>query len=356
MSRRVPSMKPKLLIVTQIVDKNDPVLGFMHGWIEAFSQECEQLLVIGLSVGQYSFPSNVQVLSLGKESGASRLKYIYRMLRYSIQYRHMYDTVFAHMNPEYVVPWALVWRSLGKKVSLWYAHGKVTLMLRLGAALCNKIFTSTALGFRIKTDKLSIVGQGIDTNLFTKKENAKNEPFSIVTIGRIAPSKDYETLILASECLLQQGVSHCVTIIGGIGQSGYDKYFEDLKRMVTERKFSHIEFLGPKTQAEIVSYLHNATVFANMGQTGSLDKAMLEGMSCGTPVVSCNEALEEILGPELKSRYMYPKKDYQAFAKRLAMIAKMTSGEYISVSNTMHDIVAENHSLRSFVKKIVSHL
>lgn len=354
MSRRVLGMKPKLLIVTQVVDKNNPVLGFMHGWIDAFSKECEKVTVIGLSVGEYSFASSVQVLSLGKEQGQSRLKYIYRMFLYSIRYRNEYEYVFAHMNPEYVVPWAILWRVLGKKVSLWYAHGHVSTILRIATLLCNRIFTSTVSGFRLQTNKLAVVGQGINTNLFSKKENTTKDTFSIVTVGRIAPSKDYETLILASETLLQRGVPHTVSIIGGISLPEYEKYLESLKRMVNERKFSHIHFLGPKTQTEIIPYLQQSSVFANMGQTGSLDKVMLEAMSVGTPVVSCNEAYEEILGP-LATKYIYPKKDYQAFANRLEMIAKMPQAEYEKLSETMRHIVVEQHSLQSFVKKIVSH-
>jgi len=38
----------KLLIITQKVDINDDVLGFMHGWIAEFAKHCEKLTVICL--------------------------------------------------------------------------------------------------------------------------------------------------------------------------------------------------------------------------------------------------------------------------------------------------------------------
>lgn len=58
----------RLLIVTQKVDKNDPILGFFHRWIEEFSKHCEKLTVICLQAGEFKLPANVTVLSLGKEN------------------------------------------------------------------------------------------------------------------------------------------------------------------------------------------------------------------------------------------------------------------------------------------------
>ena len=57
----------KLLILTQKVDKNDDVLGFMHGWIAEFAKHCEKVTVIALGVGEFDLPRNVTVLSLGKD-------------------------------------------------------------------------------------------------------------------------------------------------------------------------------------------------------------------------------------------------------------------------------------------------
>ena len=66
----------KLLILTQKVDKNDDVLGFFHGWILEFAKNYEKVTVICLYEGKHDLPENVKVLSLGKERGVSKLKYI----------------------------------------------------------------------------------------------------------------------------------------------------------------------------------------------------------------------------------------------------------------------------------------
>src|ERR1700733_6884068 len=116
----------KLLILTQKIDKDDGVLGFFHGWVKEFSSHFDQVTVICLGKGEYSLPPNVQVFSLGKEkeSGGSKLFYIFNFYKYIWQERNNYDAVFVHMNQEYVLLGGLFWKLLGKKVFLWRNHPK----------------------------------------------------------------------------------------------------------------------------------------------------------------------------------------------------------------------------------------
>ena len=146
----------KLLILTQKVNKNDAILGFFHRWIEEFSKHCDKLTVICLKKGEYDLPDNVKVLSLGKEGGVSRLKYIFRLYKYIWQERKNYDFVFVHMNVEYVVLCGILCKLLRKKIGLWYMHKSVTWKLRLAEKLSNTIFTATKESFRLKSDKLKI--------------------------------------------------------------------------------------------------------------------------------------------------------------------------------------------------------
>ncbi|MEK7218164.1 MAG: hypothetical protein AAB728_01725, partial [Patescibacteria group bacterium] len=69
-----------LLIITQRVDRQDPILGFFHRWIEEFALHCKQITVIGQATGDYHFPPNVRILSLRKERGASKMSQIIRFL------------------------------------------------------------------------------------------------------------------------------------------------------------------------------------------------------------------------------------------------------------------------------------
>ena len=210
----------KLLIITQKVDNQDDVLGFMHRWIEQFAAQCEQVTVICLFEGRHALPANVRVFSLGKEKGVSRLEYLVRFFRIIWRERAAYDSVFVHMNQIYVLLGGLLWRALGKRVALWYAHGAVPSSLRVAEKMVNTVFTSTKSGFRLPSKKIRVVGQGIDTDFFCPKAREDAQGFRIVVVGRISPIKDYETLILAAEKLQSEIDGLSVDYWGGLVNTG----------------------------------------------------------------------------------------------------------------------------------------
>ncbi len=72
----------KLLIATQAVDKNHPILGAFHSWFSEFAKKFDEVHIICLQKGVYDLPDNVTVYSLGKEEGESDLKYLYRFYKY----------------------------------------------------------------------------------------------------------------------------------------------------------------------------------------------------------------------------------------------------------------------------------
>ena len=141
--------KVKLLILTQKVDKNDPILGFFHRWIEEFAKYCEKITVICLQKGEYNLPENVKVLSLGKEEISQKLKvykvkskllFIFNFYKYIWHERKNYDTIFVHMNQEYVLLGGIFWKLFGKKIYMWRNHAKGGWLTRLAIFFQTKYF------------------------------------------------------------------------------------------------------------------------------------------------------------------------------------------------------------------------
>lgn len=345
----------RLLIVTQKVDLHDSVLGFFHLWIEKLAQQVDKLVVVCLEKGEYNLPPNVKVLSLGKESGQSRFKYLWRFFSYIWRERNNYDVVLSHMNPEYILLGWPVWKVFGKKIMLWYAHGHVNLILRIAAKMVNFIFTSTKGGCRLNNQKIKVIGQGIDIDFFSPAVVRKQSSamFKIVSIGRLSPVKNYETLIKAVEIIVTQGFIVQVDIIGGVGLPKDKAYLAELKEMTAKRRLGGIvNFLGSVPNREILSYLWASDLFVNMSHTGSLDKAVLEAMSCGLPILTCNEALEEALNG-YKDVLMYPKGDFMELATKIKMIINLSDLERQKMSVDLRNIVVANHSIENFIKKII---
>ena len=341
----------KLLIITQKVDQNDDVLGFFIEWIREFSKKFEKVIVICLKKGEYDLPSNVQVLSLGKEKGLNKLKWLWNFYKYIWRERRNYDAVFVHMNPVYVLLGWPVWRALGKTISLWYAHGHVPPLLRIANRLINTAFASTKEGYRLASSKLSIVGQGIDIEKFHPTTKLPSEIFQIVTVGRISPSKDYETLINAI-ALLAKDHRLDIKIIGGIAYEKQQTYLDKLTSLIKEKRLERvIKFIGPIANKDLAPLLQNADLFVNMGHTGSLDKAILEAMSCGLPILTCNEAYEKVLG-RYRDMLMYPKKDFEQLAEKIESIIKMNIDERVKIGEGLRTIIVRDHNLQGLISKI----
>lgn len=346
----------KLLIITQKVDEQDQVLGFMHRWIEEFAKRCETLTVICLEEGAHHLPDNVRVLSLGKERKPSRARYVFRFWYFIWRERRVYNAVFVHMNQIYVLLGWLLWRVAGKKVTLWYAHGAVSVSLRIAEKMSDVVFTSTASGFRIPSAKTRIVGQGIDTDHFVPTVRAENPIPRILMVGRLSPAKDQATLIRALGLLTRGGWRLKAEIIGSAGREGQESYADELKRLIAEEHMeANVRFLGGIPHKEILPHLQQADVFVNTGLTGSLDKAGLEAMATGLPVLTCNEAYEDVL-KDHKNLLMFSKKNPEDLARRIEILLSMDAASYRQLRESMRAIVVGHHRVSGLVDKIITTL
>lgn len=273
----------KILIVTQVVASDHPILGFFHRWIEEFAAQCEQVTILCLERGEYNLPSNVTVHSLGKESGVTRLTYIWRFYQYCWRYRREYDSVFVHMNQIYVLLGALLWRSLSKRVGLWYMHGTTSFSLRIATWLTHDVFTGSPESFRVKSRKVLVTGHGIDTKRFSPQSGVVQD-IDLITVGRITPSKNLEVLL---ETLVDLPPECTLTICGTAVTDAEEEYAGMLRQRADELGVAdRVMWFGRVSQDELPELLRRSKLFVTAAQNGSLDKAVLEPMACSVPVVS----------------------------------------------------------------------
>jgi glycosyltransferase involved in cell wall biosynthesis len=335
----------KLLIITQKVNKDDQVLGFFHRWIIEFSKNVESVKVICLEKGSFDLPKNVEVFSLGKENGAGKIKRVFNFYKYIFKLRNDYDVVFVHMNQIYVLLGGLVWRILRKKISLWYAHGAVSKTLKIAEKLTNIIFTSTPAGFVLRSKKMKVVGQGIDTNLFKPCDNNKNKN-RIITVGRISEVKNIEKIV----SLVSGLEDFNLDIVGAPIRNRDFDYAQKIYLGVKEKKLSDkIIFSGPITQDELPEKYNEANIFINLSKTGSLDKAILEAMSCGLHVVTTNVAAKNLTGATYLS-------SYEIESNKSILADKIKEVSKLGLNNNARDFVVANHGISSLIKKIVNGL
>lgn len=349
--------KLKLLILTQKVDINDDVLGFFHGWIAEFARHCELITVICLYKGEYNLPDNVKVLSLGKETGESKIKYLINFYKYIWQERNNYNAVFVHMNQVYVVLGGVFWRLTGKKINLWYNHRKTSWTLKLSARLSNKIFTSTRESFTVKSKKINAVGHAIDIEKFNKNINLKSGGiFKIVYVGRISRIKNQRLLIEAADILVNQNKLNNIKIdfIGGAIYPDDEVYLEQLQEIVNQKKLTqYVNFSGSLPFKEIEKIYSQADLSINLCPTGGMDKTVLESMASSLPVLVLNKSFIGLL--KAKENILLLKyDDRNELAEKIEFLKNMDVGQYRRIGEELREKIAVNFNQKKVIETIIN--
>ncbi len=345
----------RLLLITQKVDKNDSVLGFFHRWIELLAQRCENIIVICLYQGESSLPPNVRVLSLGKERGGGRSRYVLNFFKYLWRERKNYDSVFVHMNPEYVVLAGWWWRWRKQRVVLWYVHRQVTWYLRIAARFVHTILTVAPESCRLISPKVQVVGHGIDTEYFNCLNTPRlDRPFTIISVGRITRIKNLEVLIRAAGELRKIiSVPFRVILVGSPVTVNDAVYQQELERVRSESQTTDTVFFQPAVPyREIRDWYCQSDLSVNLAPTGGLDKAVLESMACGVPVLVANQAFKPFL-KGFEDDLIFLNRDGVDLANKIHSLFNRRE-LFLKIGFALREQIQKHHSLNNLIAKIIT--
>lgn len=338
----------RLLIFTQKLNKDDPEFLFFYRWVEEFSKHFVSVIVVCLEEGAHNLPHNVRVFSLGKEKGYSRLRYLARFYELIFKERHNYDTVFVHMNPEYVILGGLLWKVWGKKIALWYTHRQVNLKLRLAERLSNSIMTAAKESFRINTPKLHILGHGIDTAAYASPTPSFESGLTIAHLGRITRIKHIDTILKSMRKLIDTGVSiQAINLVGApVIQDDY-KYKTELEGLAESLGLTDkIKWQGIRPGAEA---LKEADLTVNATPPGGLDKSVLESLAAGRPVFTSNTAFRPLFG-QYSELFVFAFEDASDLSEKITRFLK-ASGKS-DILNSLASKVRAEYDVSVLVEKI----
>ncbi len=351
-SWEVAKKKIRLLILTQKVDKNDWTLGFFHNWIIEFAKHCEKITVICLYKGEFDLSDNIKVLSLGKENKKSKIKYLYNFYKYVILERKNYDSVFVHMNPEYVVLGGILWSIMNKKIYLWYSHKSVNTYLKIANFFVRRIFTNSAQSCGLNSKKISIMKHGIDISIFKNINVTKNENlYKILYVGRISPIKNLELLIDSFYVLKHKFTQDNInlTIVGDIVYDSDGEYLSKIEEKINEYKLGdYIEFFGNCSIDNMSKIYNEHNLSINLSPTGGVDKTVLESILCGVPCIVFNKSFKEIF--DGYNFFILNNLDSEELASKIYEAYKNDSLKNIS---ELSDRVRRDYNLNNLVLNIL---
>jgi glycosyltransferase involved in cell wall biosynthesis len=267
---------------------------------------------------------------------------------------HRIDVCFVHMASDWAYYLFPALRLLNVPILLWYAHGTVTPRLRLAHACATRVVTSTPDGFRIRSNKVRIIGQGVDTDLFQPPAARPANSAEIVAIGRVSRRKRIYLLVAVMDALrLTDGAPPLtLRVIGPLLTADDQLYRQALDAEIGRLGLTQpISFEGHIPLERLPVVYQTAWLHLSVSNTGSLDKAVLEALACGCQVLTSNEAFRELLAayPE----FIIADERPEAIAAQVLALYQRRSA-YDPAA--LRALVVGRHDLKTFARKLVEQM
>ena len=287
-----PKIEGRLYLFNLSLDKDNLVLRNNTIWAKLLSSYFTETTVITTHKGKGTFSDfEYKVIELGGGTFVLRIRALLTLflILLNILFNKKRATVFYHMT---TIPAAFVspvLRLFKIKQGLWYSHQSATWMLRISTKFVNVCFSPTENTFPLKTRKLIPVGHGIEPYKKTGEVDCANTTNSIAVVGRIARIKRIENLLHACSKVRKENVE--IKLVGPLNDPEYLREVIVLayKLEVNISYLGELSFFDLLNSAEEYNMIFSGTV-------GSVDKAPLEFMSIGVPIVTSNRDLIGISG------------------------------------------------------------
>lgn len=143
-------------------------------------------------------------------------------------------------------------------------------------------------------NQMHVIATGLELQRFEKKSlsqeqlrlvkeecQIKDNEFTLIFLGRIAPEKSIDLVISSLPIILEKNKQLRLVIVGG--GPGLD----DLKQLAKDLNVDqHVYFAGPKPANEVPYYYHACTAFISASISETQGLTYIEAMAAGLPVLA----------------------------------------------------------------------
>jgi glycosyltransferase involved in cell wall biosynthesis len=339
--------------VTQLVDPDDPVLGFVVDQIRALRVDGD-VVVIANEVRQVPPDLAGCVISLGKERGYGRIRRTVRYLaivaRFAVTKRA--NALVAHMCPVYLVAASPITKVTRMRTALWFVHPADTSMLRMAERLADVVVTALPGSYPRRAPKVVPIGHAIDTDRIQPHAVARRpgEPLRLLALGRTAPIKGYRTLIDATLAARRSGADVEAQIVGPSVTRTETEHRRELEQLVASSGAPvHID--GGVARGEVGRVMTAAHALVNTTDRGSADKVVFEAMAAGRPVLVTSDAFSALVA-DLPVTLLSAPNDPAALGDRIAALAEAPVAVLDAVGTELRHRVERDHSLRHWAQAL----
>lgn len=347
-SNKSSNLKGNLLVLNYAMDENSQVFSHQIEVVRKLAEKFNKVYVITSSRGVGLVPENVVVIISKWVEGKHSLnsaRFIKIFLQIFFQERNF--VVFSHMTEvqSFLIS-PITWLFRVKHL-IWYAHTSRSLVMSINQFMVNGIITSTPGSCPYKGQKVFVIGQAIDEELFHFKSRKLMSPFSFVHVGRIDPSKRLEEIVKSVSVISSRFEVSSLTFVGDSSSHKFADYKNSLLNQIKgEDISSQVEILMPISRKLLPQFLEDFQIFIHAFE-GSLDKSIVEATMCGMPVVTLNSEYRKIFGSWSGS-------NSSTLEEEFFSILNLDQKDFRNELVRRYEIALSQHSLRAWIENIYS--
>jgi glycosyltransferase involved in cell wall biosynthesis len=140
---------------------------------------------------------------------------------------------------------------------------------------------------------------------------------NVLFVGRVAPNKRFEDLILAFLYLKRSVCPDARLLLVG-AQGGMEPYVGFLRRLIGELRLPDVVFTGHVSNSELMAYYQCASLYLSLSEHEGFGVPLLESMHFGLPIVAyAAAAVPETLGGR---GALVTQKDFPAIAELIGLL------------------------------------
>ena len=293
----------------------------------------------------------MQRFESGRDDGHYAVEF-YRLLFRILRERRI-DGCFSHMIHIFSALAGPVLRARGIPLVTWYAHPSLSLSLKVAHFFSHRMVTSLPNAYPYRKNKVTVIGQGIDSALFAPVAGSAADDTLILCVGRISRVKNHPTLLRALALLPEP--FHLV-ILGATASSEDEAYAAGLRTLAADLGVEgRVVFAPPVPCGELPAHYSRCAVHVNLTPAGFGDKVAWEAMSCGRPCLVANDDFRETLG-RCESGLLFRGEDAADLAAKLRALLEKSRGERHEIGAHLRAQVVRLHSLPGLAERILGEL
>jgi glycosyltransferase involved in cell wall biosynthesis len=353
--------KIKLAFLTSKIDRNAQEEGFIADWAEALAKHVDELVIFILEAQKTKLKAkNIKVYSLDrKKTKIGKIIFLFKKFSQENK-RKPFNGVFSHMYDFLGISAGFLGKLFKVKSIIWYAWGLNLKRLTLAelALRLNDIIVTCSHGAKARYQKaykikktIIVLGHAINTDKFVnQRERRKEKEFSIGFIGRVIPEKNIETII---ESTLKINKDH--PIIVSLVLSASEKnisYLNGIKKLSKKLTRKNLEFkiIENLPHTKVTEYLNSLHLYIHPAKVYSIDKAPIEAICSGTPVLLSNYGYSGICKeyPEI----LFNPNNPQELVRKIDD-AINSYKEFSDKQKSFQRLIRSSYSADEFMKKLV---